>query len=155
MFLAITQVGCSEVHRRCAESRGDSHWCRHIPHLPEATGIEGVLAQRTQHRDEDLQQEHGPHQEVHILLQLSHLHIPFYSNYFSSEITIAMLIDVLMHACLSTYSLTFIFTVLRINRASTDRIQHVKKYYFFKVVNQQSHWPEACKILLLLHRLAL
>ena len=45
--------------------------------MTEAAGVEGVLAQRTQHRDEHLQQEHGPHQEVHVLLQLGYLHIPY------------------------------------------------------------------------------
>ena len=70
------EAGERQWEKEKAGPERDSHGCRHIPHLPEAAGVKGILAKRTQDGNEHLQQEHGTHQEIHVLLQLSHLHIP-------------------------------------------------------------------------------
>lgn len=67
----VAHAGQSDVS--VAEMSGYSHWRRHIPHLLEVCGVEGVLAQRAQQGDEHLNQEHGAHQHIHVLLQLCHL----------------------------------------------------------------------------------
>ena len=51
----------------------DSHWRRHIPHLPQVSSVKGILAQGTQQGDGNLHQKHTAHQHIHVLLQLCHL----------------------------------------------------------------------------------